>query len=1195
MIASAPRSRFPLPVASGIVPSRAARPFPPSAPFPVMIARRLLTAFSQWTHSPGRLAWAALALAFCLTASSAALAQTAEPGTVTGRVSNAATQKYLMSAEVIDQVSRRSVYTDADGSFSLSLPAGERTLVVNYGGLDSRELRVDIVAGETTLVDVALTSADYAPKEDVVMLAEYVVSAEREGRMASIAQQKASEVMVSVLSSDEFPNVAGANLGDFLRNIPGIDIMDNGSDPRDVMIRGMDSQMVGVTSDGMRMANAAGTDGNTRAFNLDQISIQNYETIEVYKTPTAAMAADSGAGSINLVSKSAFNLKERRITYQAGGMVNGSNMHLGRTRGSGGNVWSTRPVGSYYYANSFLENRLGVVLTANYNDIYTVNETATGNRRTLYDRDATVGAYHPSGDDYGSYLRSMNYSYGTGITRRTSLSANFDYKLTPDIKLYVNTQVNTSYINGGSQSLSTDNQEINSSVTEGGAVSGLMPHEWITNDQGYLIPTWRASTATVITGSNDIRANTLQDVANSKGPAVSTGLEILNKIGHGTMFSGGAEYKRGAWKVNLDGGISQSTNHYTTPDGLEINTATAYLRGIDYRIDYPAGSDFPILTQLNGPDLYDLANYVGRAVGGSNGPLVSVPGTNRNVPTSAGTSLVIPGVSTDRTYPNVQMARGNYGPFQVSNGRWLNTKDKFTTAKLDAKRSFFAPVPGFIQVGGLIRQNERRTDKNGQTRYIFNGTTDELHQLLEAVKSPDLNATFGPYQPVPYFSMPYIDQYFRANRSKFTEDVVWRTETERTGDKFSQERVDGGYAMLNFKIWGLSTLLGARYERTLQSGRGQITDNDAAAARAAEMLMAHVRSYGYADITAAYNDTAINPVTGVSGRQLVTNYTVNQAQALELTELRFAQVGNVNKAYDDWFPNVQLKYNLTKNLIARASYNKSIARQPFDRLLPGYTVTSSSEGFYTVTMNNPSLKPIYFDNYDFAIEHYTKKGGSASIGYFFKDVQNFTANTTETITADGDYDYDLSSYVGGALERPVNIGGAKHWGIETSFSQRLGVFADVLKDFQLYATYTYQEGKTNSSFNSTDPVTGLSDRPAYMPVRNFVPKKFKVNLNYRRPTWDASVSYNWTSDYMTNGPWRIAAGTEPEAFVYLYRAARGTVDVAASCALYKKNRLYVEVKNLTNEPVRTYLDRPGWQQNYNRYGAFVYFGIKGSF
>ncbi|OAM87221.1 TonB-dependent receptor [Termitidicoccus mucosus] len=1136
-----------------------------------------------------------------------AVAQNAATGTVTGRVSNAATLKYLAGAEVVDRDSRQRAFTDTDGSFILVLPVGERAIVVNYGGLDSQTAAVTVTAGETVTRDIALTSADYGPRAaaagEIIKLEAFVVSGEREGRMASIAQQKASDVLVNMISSDEFPNVAGANLGDFLRNIPGIDIMDSGNDPRDIMIRGMDSQMASVTSDGLRMANAGGTDGNSRAFNLDQISIQNYETIEVYKTPTAAMSADSGGGSINLVSKSAFNLKQRRISFQAGGVVNTENLRLGRRAGSTGDELSTRPVGNLYYANSFLNNRLGVVFTANYNDFYNVSSGMRHRRYSLYER-SNYGGYLDdvlaSGAETGIYSRDFNYGYDSGFTRRTSFSLNLDYKLTPSVKLYLNSQVNTSLIRTGRQTLALPGGERPSeAASEGGSTTGIAPDHWITNSQGYQIPVWSPYVTTVYTAGADIRANTVQDAANSKGAAVTTGLEVLNKIGRGSTFAGGMEYKRAGWKINLDAGVSLSTNHYTTQDGMAINSATAYLRGIDYRIDHAPGAAYPLITQLHGPDMYDLANYVSRV--NSQSALVTVPGTGRDVPGEGGAgTVVIPGVSTNRTYPTVQMARGDYGPFQVSNGRWLSTKDKFSTLKLDARRSFFTRIPMYVQAGGLYREQERHTDKNGQSHWFFNGTTAELQDMLEKVKSPDLDATVGPYPPVPYFSLPHIDQYFREHPEKFTEDVVWRTETELGGDKFSRERVAGAYGMFNIRLGRFSALLGMRYERTDQYGRGPVANDDATAARASEMLMDYVRGYGYADITAAYNDTAINPLTGVSGQSLVTNYSVSQAQALELTRLRYANTAAVDKSYADWFPNVQLKYNLTANFIARASYNKSISRQPFDRLMPGYTVNVDSSGAYAIDMNNPSLKPIYHTNYDVALEYYMKGGGSASIGYYYKDVQNYTANVTETITENGVYDYDFRNYVGASLERPVNIGGQKNWGIEASFSQRLGFIHERLKNFSLYAAYTYQEGETNSSFNSTAPLTGLETMPKSMPAYRVVPRKLKLSLSYRGSRLNASVSYNWADSFYDGTMFRFFNDREPgkvdpAAFGYLWRDARGTFDAAMSYTFYRRYSFYVEAKNLTNEPFRTYLHNPNWTWEYQKYGAFVYFGIKGTF
>jgi hypothetical protein len=347
-----------------------------------------------------------------------------------------------------------------------------------------------------------------------------------------------------------------------------------------------------------------------------------------------------------------------------------------------------------------------------------------------------------------------------------------------------------------------------------------------------------------------------------------------------------------------------------------------------------------------------------------------------------GNPVVIPGVSTNTTYPAVQRSSGNYFPLQVSNGRWLATKDKFTTLKFDARRDFATRIPMYAQIGGLYREQARHGSRDGQSTWYFTGSTEELQQVLESIKSPDLSATFGPYKPVPYFSLPWLNQYFREHPEKFQEDVFSRIQTQATNDKTSRERVSGGYGMFNIKLWRLTAMLGLRYEQTRQHGRGPVNNPQAVSGAATQMLMDYVRGYGYADITSAYNDTGMNPVTGVTGQGLVQNFHVTQEQMARLANLQFGNVSEAGRRYGDWFPNVQLKFDITPNLLVRASYNKAIARQPFDRLLPGYTISTNSDGTYAVGMNNPDLKPVYFHNYDIAVELYTKRGGSMSVGYF---------------------------------------------------------------------------------------------------------------------------------------------------------------------------------------------------------------------
>jgi len=69
-----------------------------------------------------------------------------------------------------------------------------------------------------------------------------------------------------------------------------------------------------VTMDGQRVASAQSANTG-RAFEFEQASMANIESLEVTKAPTPDMDADSIGGSINLVTKSAFGRAGRVFAY----------------------------------------------------------------------------------------------------------------------------------------------------------------------------------------------------------------------------------------------------------------------------------------------------------------------------------------------------------------------------------------------------------------------------------------------------------------------------------------------------------------------------------------------------------------------------------------------------------------------------------------------------------------------------------------------------------------------------------------------------------------------------------------------------------------------------------------------------------------------------------------------------------------
>ena len=235
-------------------------------------------------------------------------------GTVSGRVSSAATGEFLDGAEVRVVGTDLVTTTQRDGSFAFSrVPAGVHRVKVFYTGLDVHEAEVLVKAGETAALTVTLNSAIYR-------LDTFVVAGQREGNAAAITRQRIAENVKSVVSMDAYGNVADGNIGNFLQNLTGIAVTKEAGDIVGIGLRGTPPELNSVTLDGARTAGATtgfSPQGDRSAL-IDQIPADFIKEIEVTKGNTPDQAADSLGGTVNLVSKSAFDFKERVITYRLG-------------------------------------------------------------------------------------------------------------------------------------------------------------------------------------------------------------------------------------------------------------------------------------------------------------------------------------------------------------------------------------------------------------------------------------------------------------------------------------------------------------------------------------------------------------------------------------------------------------------------------------------------------------------------------------------------------------------------------------------------------------------------------------------------------------------------------------------------------------------------------------------------------------
>ena len=228
-----------------------------------------------------------LALLTCCLALSASFDRAAAQESVVlrGRVIEAGAEMPVAGAEVRAHGHDQSAVTSIDGTWRLSLPAGEHELVIEH--VAYAKARVEVESGVTNLLQIELT-----PRP--VSLAAVVVTASR--RLQQLADVT---IATEVVAREEIERTGAADLSAVLVERTGVSLQGGHPVGAGVMLQGLGSERVLVLMDGQPFIGRL-----SGSLDLSRIPTAMIERVEVVKGPQSTLyGSEAMGGVVNVITQ----------------------------------------------------------------------------------------------------------------------------------------------------------------------------------------------------------------------------------------------------------------------------------------------------------------------------------------------------------------------------------------------------------------------------------------------------------------------------------------------------------------------------------------------------------------------------------------------------------------------------------------------------------------------------------------------------------------------------------------------------------------------------------------------------------------------------------------------------------------------------------------------------------------------------
>jgi len=140
-----------------------------------------------------------------------------------------------------------------------------------------------------------------------------------------------------------------------------------------------------------------------------------------------------------------------------------------------------------------------------------------------------------------------------------------------------------------------------------------------------------------------------------------------------------------------------------------------------------------------------------------------------------------------------------------------------------------------------------------------------------------------------------------------------------------------------------------------------------------------------------YEETDVNASAMVPAYTGVNWVSNNEFATVDTGESAFT---DFDGDYSNFLPNLDISLDITDDIVARASFGKTLSRPTYNNIRGGVGIGEVRQGFATASSGDPGLIPFESTNIDLSLEWYFDEGSYASFGYFKKDIENFIGTRT---------------------------------------------------------------------------------------------------------------------------------------------------------------------------------------------------------